>query len=211
MNTHLHDMQTFTVMRTRCAVLKVSYVQLKLLFTITACDAETTCFLWRKFPARMTLYKKFLWWATIPSQRDQWLLDFAHAQSYLHLHVPGVWDHSRVHMYLVVGLCKLGTTFCVNFEQQRSVYALKTSSASILRKSVDFAWTCLSDPPFTNHLPFKISFGAPRMIVKSSFYCMSVFMWTFVGICASAGADLRGKSTAPMRRLYKLKSCIISR
>ena len=23
-----------------------------------------------------------------------------HAQSQLHVHVPGVWDHSRVHMYL---------------------------------------------------------------------------------------------------------------
>ena len=40
-----------------------------------------------------------------------------HAQNnlHVHLHVLGEWDHSRVHMYLVVGLCKLGNTFCVNF------------------------------------------------------------------------------------------------
>ena len=46
-----------------------------------------------------------------------------HTQSHLHVHVPGVWDHSRVHMYLVVGLCKFGTTFCVNFEPQRCAYS----------------------------------------------------------------------------------------
>ena len=43
-------------------------------------------------------------------------------QAQSHLQVPGVLDHSRVHTFLVVGLCKLGTTFCVNFEQQRLRY-----------------------------------------------------------------------------------------
>ena len=37
--------------------------------------------------------------------------------SNIHVQVPGVLDHSRVHKYLVVDLCKFGTTFCVNFEQ----------------------------------------------------------------------------------------------
>ena len=49
-----------------------------------------------------------------------------HSQSHSH----GVWNHSRVHMYLFVGLCKLGTTFCVNFESQRcniSVYSVTSA------------------------------------------------------------------------------------
>ena len=67
-----------------------------------------------------------------------------HTQS--HLHVPGVWDHSRVLMHLFAGLCKLGTTFCVNFEQQKckiSVYSSKSKNTFHFQfeeqKSVDFA------------------------------------------------------------------------
>ena len=46
-----------------------------------------------------------------------------HAQS----HSPAVYEHNRVHMYLVVGLYKLGTTYCVNFEQQRCKITVYTA------------------------------------------------------------------------------------
>ena len=42
-----------------------------------------------------------------------------------------VWDHSRVHLYLVVGLCKLGTIFCVNFEQQRCKISMYTAASAL--------------------------------------------------------------------------------
>ena len=73
-------------------------------------------------------------------------------------------------MYLVVGLCKLGTTYCVNFEQQRCKISVYTAASALRlfqnafrfeleeKKSVDFAWACLSDPRFTDHLPFKTVF-----------------------------------------------------
>ena len=76
--------------------------------------SKTTCSLWPKFPAWMSLYRKvFVVSNYLPNMTsDRQIL---HAQS----HSPGVWDHGRVHMYLVVGLCKLGTNFCVKFESQR--------------------------------------------------------------------------------------------
>ena len=70
-------------------------------------------------------------------------------------------------MYIVVGLCKLGTTFCVNFEQLRCKISVYTTASALRllenafhfeseeKKSVDLAWACLSDPRFTDHLLFK--------------------------------------------------------
>ena len=66
-------------------------------------------------------------------------------------------------MYLVTGFCKLGTTFCANFEQQRykiSVYRAENAFHFEFeeKKSADFAWACLVDPRFTDHLLFKTGF-----------------------------------------------------
>ena len=66
-------------------------------------------------------------------------------------------------MYLVVGLCKLGTTFYINFEQQRCKISVYTAGRNgfhfkLEKKSVDFAWACLNDPRFTDHLLFKTGF-----------------------------------------------------
>ena len=58
--------------------------------------------------------EKFLWWMTTCRMWPCSDCQIFHSQS----HSPGVGDHSRVHIYLVVGLCKLETTFCVNFELQ---------------------------------------------------------------------------------------------
>ena len=84
---------------------------------------------------------------------------------------PGVWDHSRVHMYLVVGLCKLGTTFCASFEPQRCKILVYTAAGACmgtvhkiastwnrLEEKIDFSWVCLSYPRFTDHLLFKTEF-----------------------------------------------------
>ena len=43
-----------------------------------------------------------------------------------------VWDHSKVHMYLVAGLYKLQTTFCVNLEQQRSKISVYSAASMLL-------------------------------------------------------------------------------
>ena len=64
-------------------------------------------------------------------------------------------DHSRVHMYFVVGLCKLGTTFSVNFQGGE--------------ETVDFVWACLNDSLFTDHLLFKTGFSAPMGDRKKQF------------------------------------------
>ena len=57
-----------------------------------------------------------------------------HAQS----HSPGVWDHSRVHMHLVGGLCNLGNTFCVNFESQRCKISVYAVASDCLENGFDF-------------------------------------------------------------------------
>ena len=47
--------------------------------------------------------------------------------------------------------------FCFQFKEKKR------------RKSVDFAWACLSDPPFTDHLPFMTVFASPRGDHKKEF------------------------------------------
>ena len=80
-------------------------------------------------------------------------------------------------MYLV-GLCKLGTTFLVNFVEQRC--KITNTAASVLclllqiggEKSVDFAWACLSDVQTTCVL--RLFSAAPRGDHKSNFYCCTL-------------------------------------
>ena len=40
------------------------------------------------------------------------------------------------------------------------------------KKSIDFAWACLSDPRFTDHLLFKTVLLHQGVILKNSFYCI---------------------------------------
>ena len=109
------------------------------------------------------------------TEHDQRLPDFARTKPFT-CKCTWVSDHKkRVHMYLVVGFCKLGTTFCLNFEQQTlnskdvryqciqlQVCCDCSENAFCLqleeKKSVDFAWALRSDPRFTDQLLFKTVF-----------------------------------------------------
>ena len=94
-------------------------------------------------------------------------------------------------MYLVVGLCKLGTKYCVNFEQQRCKIAVYTAASAwdcsenafgfeFEKKSVDFAWACFSSSRFTDYLPFKtVFFSAPRGNRKKQFLLYFMELSTF--------------------------------
>ena len=92
-------------------------------------------------------------------------------------------------MYLV-GLCKLGTT-CLNFEQQRCTISVYTAASATVLKclprwfwgegGVEFAWSCLSNHRFTDHLLFETGFLLHQgVILKSSFYCT----WTLFLVVA---------------------------
>ena len=83
----------------------------------------------------------------LPAERDHRLPDFACTEP-----------------LTLLDLCKLGTTFCANFELQRYKISVYTAASPLrlfrkwlpLRipgeKSVEFAWACLSDPRFTDLL-----------------------------------------------------------
>ena len=69
----------------------------KLLFTISVCTwSKTTWSLWPICTVWWFCTEKSLWWATthLPNvTSDRQIL---HTQSHLHVHVPGVWDHSSL-------------------------------------------------------------------------------------------------------------------
>ena len=102
---------------------------------------KTTLSLWPKFHAQMILHRKVSvvsdYLPNVTSDRQ-----ILHAQS----HSPGLWDHSRVHMYPVVGLCKLGIIFCetLNHKDVRYqctvyvLYQLGTLSGSGTRQPCQF-------------------------------------------------------------------------
>ena len=85
----------------------------KLLFTISVVKDHLVFV--TEIHARDDFVQESLCVKQVPAEDDQRPPDFAHTQS----HSPGVYDHCRVHLYPVVGLCKLRTTFCVKFEPQR--------------------------------------------------------------------------------------------
>ena len=137
-------------------------IQLKLLFTIVV--VRVRLLFMTKISYTDDSVQNSLCGEWLPA--DQRPPDFARTELFT-CKCTWVWDNSRVYMYLVLSLCKLGTTFCVNFEQQRCkilVYTAASCNCSMPsselegKKSVDFAWACLSDPHFTNHLPFKTNF-----------------------------------------------------
>ena len=75
-------------------------------------------------------------------------------------------------MYLVVDLCTLGTTSCINFEHSCKfiVTVQKWLPLPIEEEeNVDFAWACLNKAHFTDHLLFKTGFVAPRVDLKKQF------------------------------------------
>ena len=55
------------------------------------------------------------------------------------------------------------------------------------KKSVDFAWACLSDPRFTDHLPFKTVIAAPRGDRKKQFllYTRCIIILVKKKVCGS--------------------------
>ena len=128
-----------------------------------------------EIPFMDDLVQKSFYGEGLLAKHEQRLPCFAGRAIYLHVHVSGVWDHSRVHMYLVVGLCKLGNTFSktlnskdgrcqciqmqVHWDCSENAFHLESEE----KRSVYmyFAWACLSDPCFTDHLLFKTSFTAP--------------------------------------------------
>ena len=130
---------------------------------------------WPKFHARSLCTEKSLWWATTCQTRkhDQRQPDFACTDPFT-CKCTWEWDHSRVHINLVIGLCRLRTTFCVNFEQQRFKLLVFTAASACdcsenafclefeEKKSVDFPWASpwasLSNPRFTDHLLFETVF-----------------------------------------------------
>ena len=80
-------------------------------------------------------------------------------------------------MYLVVGLCKLWTTFCVNFEPQRFKISVYTASSALrllgkwlpLRiRGEEKCWLWHSDRRFKDHLLFRTVFAAPRGGLKKA-------------------------------------------
>ena len=83
-----------------------------------------------KIPCTNHSVHKSLCGERLPAERDQWPPDFVWTEPFT-CKCTCVWDHRGVNMYLVVGLCKLGTTFCVNFEQQRCKISVHTAASAL--------------------------------------------------------------------------------
>ena len=128
--------------------------------------SKTTRSLWPKYHVQMIFTENFLWWVTTCRTWPVAARFCTHRANHMEY-------HSRVHMYLVVRLGKLGTTFCVNFALQRhKIHCISLNSCKCTcdcsengfhfefeeKESVDFSWACLSDPSFIDHLLFKTGF-----------------------------------------------------
>ena len=119
--------------------------------------------------------ENFLYWATTCRTWPVTTYQILHTHNRLHVHEPGVWNHNRVHMYLVVGLSKLGITSLCE-EQGCKISAYTAASAlGLFRKCLPLPiWgkeklvTLVSRPTCCLWLVF----AAPGGGVKSSFYCM---------------------------------------
>ena len=70
--------------------------------------------------------------------------------------------HSSVHMYLVVGLCKLGTTFHVNFEQQKNAFHFEFEEKKVLTLHGHALATLISQTTCC----LRLGFAAPRGDLK---------------------------------------------
>ena len=101
-------------------------------------------------------------------------------------HSPGVWEHSRVHMYLVIGLCKLGTTFCVNFESQRCNISVYTAVSALwlfgkwlpLWIWEENCWFCMSVlATLVSQITCCLTLGLLHQVVvlKSIFYSTKIY------------------------------------
>ena len=91
------------------------------------CGQRPPCLYDRNSMHRWFCTEKSLWWVTTCWTRTWPATTRFCTQS----HSSGVWDYYRVHMYLFVGLCKLGTTFCVNFEQQTCKTSVYTATSAL--------------------------------------------------------------------------------
>ena len=76
-------------------------IQLKLLFTISV--VRDHLLFMTEIPCTDHSVQKSLCGERLPAERDQRLPDFARTEPFT-CKCTCVWDHSKVHMYLVVGL-----------------------------------------------------------------------------------------------------------
>ena len=92
-------------------------VGVEFLYTVKTSFYDHHLLFMTEIPCMDDSVQKSLHGEQLPSECEQRPSNFASTEP-LTRNCTWVWDYSRVHMYLVVSLCKLGTTFCVNFEQE---------------------------------------------------------------------------------------------